>query len=109
MAKKGTRKSTTKKGTLGEAADAVKTVAGKALGAAAAAATGAVLDSVTEALSKGGAELTKAGPSLQKSAAKAVSEPIIMRPKRKSEGVKKRNVARGKSKRTSIAAKKKHD
>ena len=83
-------------------------MAGKALGAAAAAATGAVLDSVTEALSKGGAELTKAGPSLQKSAAKAVSEPIITPPQRKSAGVKKRIVAREKSKRTSIAAKRKH-
>ena len=100
-----------KKSTIGEAADAVKTVAGKALGAAAAAATGAVLDSVAEAISKGGAELTKAGPSLQRSAAKAVSEPMIPHPKskRKSAGVKKRNVARGKSKRTSVAAKKKHD
>jgi len=104
MAKKGT----TKKSTIGEAADAVKTVAGKALGAAAAAATGAVLESVTEALSKGGAELTKAGPSLQKSAAEAVSEPITQRPKKKSAGVKRRKVAPGKSKRTSMAAKKKH-
>jgi hypothetical protein len=97
-----------KKGTIGEAADAVKTVAGKALGAAAAAATGAVLESVTEALSKGGAELTKAGPSLQKSAARAVSEPIIPHPKRKSPAVKKRKAARGKAKRASSAAKKKH-
>jgi hypothetical protein len=98
-----------KKGTIGEAADAVKTVAGKALGAAAAAATGAVLESVSEALAKGGAELTKAGPSLQKSAAKAVSEPIVPHPKRRLPAVKKRKVvAPGKSKRTSTAAKKKH-
>ena len=54
------------------------------------------------------AELTKAGPSLQKSAAEAVSKPILPRPKRRSAGVKKHNVPRGKSKRTSIAAKKKH-
>ena len=52
MAKKG---ESMKKGTIGEAADAVKTVAGKALGAAAAAAAGAVLDCVTDALAKGDA------------------------------------------------------
>jgi hypothetical protein len=58
-----------KKSTMSKAADAVKTVAGTALGAAAAAATQVVVESVVDAVSKGGAKRDAAGPELQKSAA----------------------------------------
>jgi hypothetical protein len=57
-----------KKSTMSKAADAVKTVACTALGAAAAAATQVVVESVVDAVSKGGAKLDAAGPELQKSA-----------------------------------------
>jgi hypothetical protein len=60
-----------KKSTMSKAADAVKTVAGAALGAAAAAATQVVVESVVDAVTKGGAKLDAAGPELQKSAADA--------------------------------------
>jgi hypothetical protein len=50
-----------KKSTMNKAADAVKTVAGTALGAAAAAATQVVVESVVGAVSKGGAKLDAAG------------------------------------------------
>jgi hypothetical protein len=55
----------------------VKTVAGTALGAAAAAATQVVVESVVDAINKGGAKLDAAGPDLQKSATDAVSKPIL--------------------------------
>jgi hypothetical protein len=99
-----------KKSTMSKAADAVKTVAGTALGAAAAAATQVVVESVVDAINKGGAKLDAAGPELQKSAADAVSKPILPSPKRKSARarVKKRKAATGKAKRKSVAAKKKH-
>jgi hypothetical protein len=77
-------KAMAKKSTMSKAADAVKTVAGTALGAAAAAATQVVVDAVA----KGGAKLDAAGPELQKSAADAVSKPILPSPKRKSARAK---------------------
>jgi hypothetical protein len=95
-----------KKSTMSKAADAVKTVAGTALGAAAAAATQVVVESVVDAVSKGGAKLDAAGPELQKSAADAVSKPILPSPKRKSARAKVKAPVR-KPKRTAAVAKKK--
>jgi hypothetical protein len=77
-----------KKSTMSKVADAVKTVAGTALGAAASAATEVVVDSAVDAINKGGAKLDAAGPELQKSAADAVSKPILPSPKRKSARAK---------------------
>jgi len=48
-----------KKSTIGRATDEVRTVAGKALGAAAAAATAVVVDSVAAAITHGGDTLKK--------------------------------------------------
>jgi hypothetical protein len=95
-----------KKSMMREAADVVKTVAGTALGAAAAAATTVVVASVADAIAKGGKKLDKAGPSLKKSAARAVSKPIL--PKRKSAPAKKRKAVVKKATRKAAAAKKKH-
>jgi hypothetical protein len=100
-----------KKSTIGHAADEVRTVAGKALGAAAAAAT--VVESVAAAFTQGGDTLKKENPTLQRSAATPVERPIAPRAK-KSAASKKRSTARPKSGarskigRVKIAAKKKH-
>ena len=94
-----------KKSTMSKAADAVKTVAGTALGAAAALAESS-WDPVVDAVSKGGAKLDAAGPELQKSAADAVSKPILPSPKRKSARAKAKAPVR-KPKRVTAAAKKK--
>ena len=93
-----------KKSTMSKAADAVKTLAGNALGAAAGAAAGAVVKTVVEAVQGGSAKLDEAAPSLQKSAAAAVSKPILPTRKRKSARAKAKAPAR---KRKPVAAKKK--
>ena len=95
-----------KKSTMSKAADALKTVAGTALGAAAGAAAGAVVKTVVEAVQEGGAKLDEAAPALQKSAAAAVSKPILPDRKKKSARAKAKAPAR-KSKRKPVAAKKK--
>jgi hypothetical protein len=95
-----------KKSTISKAADAVKTVAGTALGAAAAAVTQVVVESVVDAVTKGGAKLDAAGPELQKTAADAVSKPILPSPKGKSARAKVKAPVR-KPKRRAAAAKKK--
>jgi hypothetical protein len=95
-----------KKSTMSKAADAVKTVAGTALGAAAAAAAGAVVKTVVEAVQDGSAKLDEAAPALQKSAAAAVSKPILPTRKRKSARAKAKAPVR-KPQRTPVAAKKK--
>ena len=61
-----------KKSVLSEAADAVKSVAGAALGAAAAAATTVVVTRVAGALAQGGNRLGQAAPALEQGAARAV-------------------------------------
>ena len=76
------------------------------MGAAAAAATQVVVESVVGAVSKGGAKLDAAGPGLQKSAADTVSKPILPSPKRKSARAKVKAPVR-RPKRTAAAAKKK--
>jgi hypothetical protein len=83
-----------KKSMMGTAADAVKTVAGAALGAAAAAATTVVVESVANAMSDGGKKLDKAKPSLEKSAAKVVSKPIVPAGKAKSALAKRRKAVK---------------
>ena len=95
-----------KKSTMSKTADAIKTVAGTALGAAAAAAAGAVVKTVVEAVQEGSAKLDEAAPALQKSAAAAVSKPIVPTRMRKSAIAKARAPAR-KPKRKPVAAKKK--
>jgi hypothetical protein len=103
-----------KKSTIGQATDEVRTVAGKALGAAAAAATAVVVDSVAAAITQGGDTLKKEKPTLQRSVAKAVERPIAPRAQKKSAGAKKRSTARAtsgarsKAGRVKTAAKKKH-
>ena len=59
-----------------------------------------------DAINKGGAKLDAAGAELQKSAADAVSKPILPNPKRKSARAKVKAPAR-KPKRSTAAAKKK--
>jgi hypothetical protein len=82
-----------KKSMMGTAADAVKSVAGAALGAAAAAATTVVVESVANAMSDGGKKLDKAKPSLEKSAAKVVSKPIVPAGRSKPKAAGRRRVA----------------
>jgi|SRR3954470_4627355 hypothetical protein len=68
-----------KKSLVKEAADAVKGVAGAALGAAAIAATGVVVSRVAGAIRKRGKDLEDATPQLQKLAAETVSKPLLPR------------------------------
>jgi hypothetical protein len=95
-----------KKSTMNKTTDAVKTVAARALGAAAAAATQVVVETVVGAVNKGGKKLDAARPKLEKSAADAVSKPILPTPKRKSARAKVKVPVR-KPKRRAAAAKKK--
>jgi hypothetical protein len=102
-----------KKSMLGEAADAVKSVAGAALGAAAAAATTVVVTRVADALAQGGDKLGRATPALQQGAAQAVSAPILPKPqkraaaKRKAATAKKKVTAKKAAKKSAKKAKKK--
>lgn len=66
-----------KKSRLTETADAVKTVAGAALGAAAIAATGVIASRVAGAIRKGGQHLEEATPELQRLAARTISRPLL--------------------------------
>jgi hypothetical protein len=109
-----------KKSVMSTAADAVKTVAGAALGAAAAAATTVVVESVANAMTSGSAKLDKAKPALEKSAAKVVSKPImpakgksarkaaVKKATAKKAPVKKASVKKAAAKKVKRAAKKKH-
>jgi hypothetical protein len=65
------------KSKLSEAAEAVKQVAGTALGAAAVAATGVVVTKVASAIRKGGQELEESTPKLQRLAANTVTKPLL--------------------------------
>jgi len=66
-----------RKSKLSEAAEAVKQVAGTALGAAAVAATGVVVTKVSSAIRKGGQELEESTPKLQRLAANTVTKPLL--------------------------------
>ena len=76
-------------------AEGVKTVAGEALGAAAAAAAGVVLEHMSNALAAGDAKIQEATPAATEAARQAVSSPF------KKSGAKK---AKGKRTAKAIAA-----
>ena len=90
-----------KKSRLSEAADAVKAVAGAALGAAAIAATGVVVTKVAGAIRKGGRDLEESTPEFQRLAARTVTKPLL--PTRQKRAAATR---RAKSAKKSIAARK---
>jgi hypothetical protein len=90
-----------KKSVIGEAADAAKSIAGAALGAAAIAATGIVVTRVAGAIRSGGKELQDSAPQLQKLAADTVTKPLL--PKKQKRAAATRNVKTAKKK---VAAKK---
>src|SRR5262249_51748103 len=76
------------KSKLGEAADAARTIAGAALGAAAIAATGVVVSRVAGAIQKGGKQLADATPTLQNIAAETVAKPLL--PQRRKRTAKRK-------------------
>src|SRR5712672_3446068 len=78
-----------RKGIVTEAADAVKSVAGAALGAAAVAATGVVVMHVAGAIRKRGKDLQDATPGLQRLAGDAVSKPLLLKRRRRAAAKRK--------------------
>jgi hypothetical protein len=90
-----------KKSRLSEVTDAVKTVAGAALGAAAVAATGVVVTKVAGAIRRGGEQLEDSTPELQRLAGNTVSKPLL--PKRQKRAAATR---RARSAKITIAARK---
>ena len=94
-----------KKTRLSEAADAVKTVAGAALGAAAVAATGVIVTKVAGAIRKSGEQLEDATPELQRLAANTVSKPLL--PKRQQRAAATRKSRSAKKAITATKARKK--
>jgi hypothetical protein len=94
-----------KKSMMSEAADAVKSIAGAALGAAAVAATGVVVDRMAGAMTKGGQKLEEAAPSLEKATAQKLTAPILPKPQKRAAAKKKATSA--KKKKTTSARKKK--
>jgi hypothetical protein len=90
-----------KKSRLTEAADAVKAVAGAALGAAAVAATGVVVTRVAGAIRRGGQDLEESTPDLQRLAATTVTKPLL--PKRQKRAAATR---KAKSAKRSVASRK---
>jgi colicin import membrane protein len=98
-----------KKGAGSEMADAMKSVAGAALGAAAAAATGVIMQSVAGALGKGEKALDDNAPDVKETVAAKVSEQIAPAPKpapRKKRAAGKKAAAKKKSAAKKSAAKK---
>jgi hypothetical protein len=83
-----------KKSRLSEAADAVKTVAGAALGAAAVAATGVVVMKVAGAIRKGGQQLEESTPELQRLAGNAVSKPLLPKKQKRAAATRKASSAK---------------
>src|SRR5881628_2907121 len=75
-----------KKSMISEATDAVKSVAGAALGAAAVAVTGVVVARVAGAITDSGQQLEKSAPQIQKLAEDTVTKPQLpsarLRPRR---------------------------
>jgi predicted alpha/beta-hydrolase family hydrolase len=86
---------------LSGATDAMKTVAGAALGAAAVAATGVIVTKVAGAMRESGQQLEEATPQLQKLAGNAVARPLL--PKRQKRAAASR---KARSAKRSIAARK---
>jgi hypothetical protein len=92
------------KSRLNEATDAVKTVAGAALGAAAVAATGVIVTKVAGAIRKSGEQLEEATPELQQLAANTVSKPLL--PKRQKRAAATRKAKPAKRKIAAVKTKK---
>src|SRR6185503_14850272 len=74
---------------LSEATDAMKTVAGAALGAAAVAATGVIVTKVAGAIRKSGEQLEDATPEIQRFAATTVSKPLLPRRQQRAAATRK--------------------
>jgi hypothetical protein len=85
-----------KKSMMREATDAVKSVAGAALGAAAVAATGVVVTRVAGAIRNRGKALEEATPELQKLAGDTVSKPLLPRRQKRSAATRKAKSAKKK-------------
>ena len=83
-----------KKTRLSEAADAVKTVAGAALGAAAVAATGVIVTKVAGAIRKSGEQLEDATPEIQRFAATTISKPLLPRRQQRAAATRKSRSAK---------------
>jgi hypothetical protein len=83
-----------KKSRLSEAADAVKTVAGAALGAAAVAATGVVVTKVAGAIRRSGKELEESTPELQRLAGNTVSRTLLPKKQKRAAATRKARSAK---------------
>jgi hypothetical protein len=83
-----------KKSRLSEAADAVRTVAGAALGAAAVAATGVVVTKVAGAIRSGGKQFEDSTPALQRLAGNTVSEPLLPKKQKRAAATRKARAAK---------------
>jgi len=90
-----------KKSMISEATDAVKSVAGAALGAAAVAVTGVVVARVAGAITDSGQQLEKSAPQIQKLAEDTVTKPLL--PTRQKRVAAKPSAASAKKR---VAAKK---
>ena len=86
-----------KKSLLAEVVDAVTSVAGAALGAAAAAGTGVVVEQTAAALNKGGEKLGSNTPKIQKAAADTVTKPIMLRKAKRAVATRKTKSANRKA------------
>jgi hypothetical protein len=100
-----------KKTILTEVADAVKSAASSALGAAASAGAGVVVGQTADALSKGGEKLGAETPAIQKAAANTVRRPLQPRKQKRAAATRKakttkRKVAAKKASRKSTRRKK---
>jgi hypothetical protein len=73
-----------KKSIIKEATDAVKSVAGAALGAAAVAATGVVVSRVAGAIRERGKQLDNSTPQMQKIAEETVMKPLLPTPRKRA-------------------------
>jgi|SRR5689334_4126882 len=82
------------KSKLSEAANAAKTIAGAALGAAAIAATGVVVNRVAHAIKEGGKQLEEAAPAIQQMAAETVTKPLLPKRAKPGGGRKKAKAAK---------------
>jgi hypothetical protein len=78
-----------KKSMMKEATDAVKSVAGAALGAGAVAATGVVVTRIAGAIRRRGKDLEDATPQLQRLAGDTVAKPLLPRAGKRGAAKKK--------------------
>jgi phage tail tape-measure protein len=94
-----------KKSMISEAADAAKSVAGAALGAAAVAATGVVVKRVAGAIRNSGKQLDDVTPGLQKLAGDTVSKPLLPTKQKRAAAKRTAKVAKKKSAKKSVKKK----